>query len=705
MSGAGESMGGEEKAQSAQPAQSEKAAAAEAAKPAGGLMAGMVALLGWVDARLPVIRAWETHMSKYHAPVNFNFWYFFGVLSLLVLVIQILSGIWLTMNYTASAEGAFASIEYIMRDVEWGWLLRYIHSTGASAFFFVVYVHMFRGLMYGSYQRPRELIWIFGMAIYLILVMEGFLGYVLPWGQMSYWGANVIVSLIGSIPIIGEDLLIWVRGDYLISGATLNRFFALHVVALPLVLIALVVLHILALHEVGSNNPDGIEIKQNKGPDGVPLDSVPFHPYYTLFHDLGGVILFLIVFFAVVFFAPEMGGYFLEVANFQEADSLRTPEHVPPVWYYTPFYSMLRAVTVPLFGIDAKFWGLLVMFGAIAIMFFLPWLDRSPVRSMRYKGWYSRVALMLFVVSFFILGVLGVQSVSPAKTLLAQVMTVVYFAYFILMPWYTRVEKTAAPPDRVTGRFITIPQLIGSIALIALLVILPLMWSDRAEAADAGYADLDHVETDFLDKPSLQRGFNTYMNYCVSCHALGYARYERTADDLEIPHELVLRNLVFDGSLIGDRIENTLADDDANAWFGVIPPDLTLIARVRGADWLYTYMRSFYNDPARPFGTNNSLFPNVGMPNVLYALQGDVLCDDHGTGDPAQCDLSHVEGTGALAPAEFDAMTGDLVNFLHYIGEPIRHRREQIGIWVLAFLGVLYLSVALMSREFRKDYH
>ncbi len=686
--------------------ESAAAAGAAAAQPPGRLMAGFMGLVGWLDARLPVVKAWETHMSKYHAPSNFNFWYFFGVLSLAVLVIQILSGIWLTMNYTASAEGAFASIEYIMRDVEWGWLLRYVHSTGASAFFFVVYVHMFRGLMYGSYQRPRELIWIFGMAIYLILVMEGFLGYVLPWGQMSYWGANVIVSLIGAIPIIGEDLLIWVRGDYLISGATLNRFFALHVVALPLVLIALVVLHILALHEVGSNNPDGIEIKRHKGPDGVPLDSVPFHPYYTLFHDLGGVVLFFIVFFAVVFFAPEMGGYFLEVANFQEADSLRTPEHVPPVWYYTPFYSMLRAVTVPLFGIDAKFWGLLVMFGAIAILFFLPWLDRSPVRSMRYKGWYSRVALMLFVVSFFILGVLGTQAVSPAKTLLAQIMTVVYFGYFFLMPWYTRVEKTAQPPDRITGRWISIPQLIGSIVLIALLVVLPLMLvSERAEAAEAGNLDLDHVETDFLDKPSLQRGFNYYMNYCVSCHSLGYARYERTADDLEIPHELVLENLVFDDSLIGDHIRNSLAEDDANEWFGVVPPDLTLISRVRGPDWLYTYLRSFYNDPVRPFGTNNSIFPNVGMPNVLHELQGDVICDDHGTGDPMECSLSHVAGTGGMEPAEFDAMIADMVNFLHYIGEPIRYRRQQMGVWVLLFLGLLYISVALMSREFRKDYH
>ncbi len=666
----------------------------------------LVGLRDWTDARLPIVAAWKKHMSEYYAPKNFNFWYFFGVLSLVVLVLQLITGIWLTMNYTASSEQAFASVEYIMRDVEWGWLLRYLHSTGSSAFFFVVYIHMFRGLMYGSYQKPRELIWVFGMAIYLVLVMEGFMGYVLPWGQMSYWGANVIVSLVGAIPLIGEDLLIWVRGDYLISGATLNRFFALHVVAMPIVLLALVVLHLLALHEVGSNNPDGIEIKNNKGPDGIPVDSVPFHPYYTMYHDLGGIVLFLFVFCAIVFFAPEMGGYFLEIANFQEANPLLTPEHVPPVWYYTPFYSMLRAVTYPLFGIDAKFWGLIIMFSAIAILFVLPWLDKSPVRSMRYKGWYSRVALLSFVVSFLILGVLGTQAVSPAKTLLAQIFTVVYFAYFFAMPWYTRKEKTFPVPERLTGRWISVPQLLGSLLLIALLVVLPLMLaSGSADAAESGNLDLDHVETNFEDKDSLQRGFKYYVNYCLSCHALGYARYERTADDLEIPHFLVMENLVFDDSLIGDLIENSISEDDANAWFGAAPPDLTLIGRVRQADWLYTYLRSFYSDPSRQFGSNNKVFPNVGMPNVLHELQGDVLCDDHGTDDPSQCELSHVTGTGSMSETEFDSAVGDLVNFLYYIGEPIRSRRQEIGIWVLAFLGVLYILVALMGREFAKDYH
>ncbi len=672
----------------------------------GRFMSEMIDLRDWVDARLPIVAAWKKHMSEYYAPKNFNIWYFFGVLSLVVLVIQLLTGIWLTMNYTATAEEAFASVEYIMRDIDYGWLLRYLHSTGSSAFFFVVYIHMFRGLMYGSYQKPRELIWVFGMTIYLVLMAEGFFGYILPWGQMSYWGANVIVSLFGAIPVVGEDLLVWIRGDYLISGATLNRFFALHVVALPIVLLGLVVLHLLALHEVGSNNPDGIEIKRTKGPDGIPLDGVPFHPYYTIYHDLPGVVLFLTVFCAIVFFAPEMGGYFLEVANFQEANPLKTPEHVPPVWYYTPFYSMLRAVTWSGFGMDAKFWGMLVMFSAIAILFTLPWLDKSSVRSMRYKGWYSRIALLVFVVSFIILGVLGTQAVSEAKTLLAQITTAIYFLYFILMPFYTRAEKVAEPPGRVTGRWISIPQFFGSILLLIVLVMLPLMLvAANAEAASAGNLNLKHVETDFGDKNSLQRGFKYYMSYCISCHALGYARYERTADDLDIPHDLVLENLVFDDSLIGDLMENAISEEDAQNWFGAAPPDLTLAGRVHTADWLYTYLKSFYNDPVRPLGANNKIFPNVGMPNVLHELQGNVSCYDHGTGDPAQCELQHVEGTGLMSEEEFDTAIADLVNFLYYIGEPIRDQRQNIGIWVLVFLGVLYILTALMGREFSKDYH
>jgi len=668
----------------------------------GKLVSALVGFRDWVDARLPIVEAWEKHLSKYYAPKNFNFWYFFGILSMFVLVIQLLTGIWLTMNYTPSAEDAFASVEYIMRDVEFGWLLRYMHSTGSSAFFVVVYLHMFRGLMYGSYQKPRELIWVFGMAIYLILVMEGFMGYVLPWGQMSYWGANVIVSLVGAIPIVGDELLVWVRGDFLISGATLNRFFALHVVALPIVLLALVVLHILALHEVGSNNPDGIEIKNNKGPDGIPVDGIPFHPYYTMYHDLGAVVVFLFVFCFIVFFVPEMGGYFLEVANFQEANPLKTPEHVPPVWYYTPFYSMLRAVNYPLFGIDSNFWGLIVMFSAIAILFVLPWLDKSPVKSIRYKGWYSRISLLFFIVSFLILGVLGTQSVSPAKTLLAQIMTVVYFAYFFAMPWYTRKEKTFPVPERVTGRWISFKQIALALFLLGALVFLPL----KAVAAEAGNLSLEHVEVNFDDKDSLQRGWKYYMNYCIGCHSLQYARYERTADDLGIPHDLVLANLIFDGELIGDLIENSLSEQDAEAFFSAAPPDLTLIGRVQSPDWIYTYLTSFYQDEARPFGTNNTIFANVGMPNVLHELQGDVECEIHvDEYGEESCELLRVEGTGSLSEAEFDEVATDIVNFLYYIGEPIRERRKEIGIWVLAFLAILYGFVAVMGKEFRKDYH
>ncbi len=414
----------------------------------------LVGLRDWVDERLPIVRAWDTHMGKYYAPKNFNFWYFFGVLSLVVLVNQLLTGIWLTMSFTPSSEGAFASVEYIMRDVEYGWIIRYMHSTGASAFFAVVYLHMFRGLLYGSYKKPRELVWIFGMLIYLALMAEGFLGYVLPWGQMSYWGAQVIVSLFGAIPVVGDAIVEWVRGDYLISGITLNRFFALHVVAIPIILLALVLLHILALHEVGSNNPDGIEIKKNKDANGIPKDGVAFHPYYTV-HDLQAIVVFLFVFCTILFFFPEMGGYFLEYANFEEANGLKTPAHIAPVWYYTPFYAMLRATTIEWFGGSAKLWGFIVMAGAIAIMFILPWLDRSPVKSWRYKGRLTKIALISFAVVFIFLGYLGAK---PADLVIlgiegkswAQWLTIAYFAFFALMPIYTTIEKTKPVPERVT---------------------------------------------------------------------------------------------------------------------------------------------------------------------------------------------------------------------------------------------------------------
>ena len=403
----------------------------------------------WVDERMPLTETIEFHATKYYAPKNFNFWYYFGILASVVLVMQILTGIWLTMSFVPSAEGAFASVEYIMRDVEYGYLIRYLHSTGASAFFVVVYLHIFRALAYGSYQRPRELIWLIGMAIYLVLMAEGFLGYVLPWGNMSYWGAQVIVSLFGAIPIVGGDLVEWIRGDYLMSGITLNRFFALHVVALPLALIGLVFLHIVALHHVGSNNPDGVDIKKVKDENGIPKDGIPFHPYYTV-HDFQATVGFLIIFCAIVFFAPEMGGYFLEKPNFEQADPLKTPDLIAPVWYYTPFYSMLRASTFPFLGLSAKFWGLVVMFGAILLPAVLPWLDRSKVRSIRYKGWGSKFMLILFVPNFFVLGYLGTIHPSPVATALAQVGTIFYYAYFVLMPWYTSKEKTKTPPERVT---------------------------------------------------------------------------------------------------------------------------------------------------------------------------------------------------------------------------------------------------------------
>ena len=414
------------------------------------LKKNLTSLMGWVDERFPATETFEYHMSRYPAPKNFNFFYYFGVLATVVFVMQILTGIWLTMNYVSSGEGAFASVEFIMRDVEWGWLMRYMHSTGASFFFIVVYLHMYRALMYGSYRGPRELLWLIGMVIFVVLMAEGFAGYLLPWGNMSYWGAQVILSLAGAIPIIGEDILIWVRGDYLISGATLSRMFAIHVILIPLVLAALVFVHIVALHHVGSNNPDGIEIKKNKDKEGIPLDSVPFQPYYTV-HDIHAIVIFLFIFCAVVFFAPEMGGFFLEKPNFVEANPLVTPEHIAPVWYYTPYYSMLRAVTYPFLGIDAKLWGLIVMFAAILIPAALPWLDKSPVKSMRYKGTISKVMLVLLVVSFFVLGYLGVKSPTYERTLMAQVGTLVYFSYFVLMPWYTRVEKTKPEPERVTS--------------------------------------------------------------------------------------------------------------------------------------------------------------------------------------------------------------------------------------------------------------
>ena len=445
--------------------------------------------LAWIDERFPLSVLWKSQVSEYYAPRNFNFWYYFGSLALLVLVNQIVTGIFLTMSYKPDAALAFASVEYIMRDVSWGWLIRYMHSTGASAFFIVVYLHMFRSLLYGSYRNPRELTWMFGVLIFLCLMAEAFFGYLLPWGQMSYWGAQVIVNLFSAIPVIGDDLSLWIRGDYVVSDATLNRFFALHVIAVPLVLIGLVIAHLIALHETGSNNPEGIELKKNIDPKtGHGYDTIPFHPYYTV-KDMFGVAVFLLVFSIIMFFAPEMGGYFLEYNNFVPADSLKTPLHIAPVWYFTPFYSILRATTenvvlylqifvaivaglsflrarssggkiaavviglliiVGMYFLEAKVWGVVLMGVSVLIFLALPWLDHSPVKSIRYKGPIYKIALALFVISFFVLGYLGVQAVTPERTLMAQIFMFIYFGFFVLMPWYSTMDKTKPVPERLS---------------------------------------------------------------------------------------------------------------------------------------------------------------------------------------------------------------------------------------------------------------
>jgi ubiquinol-cytochrome c reductase cytochrome b subunit len=680
----------------------------------------LTGLWQWIDKRLPVQRAWDTHMGKYYAPKNFNFWYFFGVLSLLVLVNQLVTGIWLTMSYTPTAEGAFASVEYIMRDVDYGWLIRYMHSTGASAFFVVVYLHMFRGLMYGSYKAPRELVWIFGMTIYLVLMAEAFMGYVLPWGQMSYWGAQVIVSLFGAIPVVGEDLVQWIRGDYLISGITLNRFFALHVVAMPIVLLALVVLHLLALHEVGSNNPDGVEIKKNKDENGVPLDGVPFHPFYTV-HDLVGVTVFLFVFCFVLFFMPEMGGFFLEYANFEEANNLKTPTHIAPVWYFTPFYAILRAVNFDLGPLDSKFLGLIAMGAAIAILFVLPWLDKSPVKSIRYKGNFSRIALMVFAAAFVILGYLGVKSPTPGRTYLAQICTIIYFAYFIGMPFWTRREKTLPEPTRVQSKGLPLPMVLGGFALFVVLVFVPIKAVGAEGAFKCGAVECDVMEPDLSNKESLQRGAKYFVNYCMGCHSAKFSRYERVADDLGIPHELMLDNLVFSDQRIGELMQISLRPAQAKAWFGVVPPDLSLVARARSPEWLYTYLRNFYKDETRPWGVNNRVFPNVGMPHAMIGAQGllecgpgpklaaggGVLRDNLGNPEVDEHCGALKEGVikGTMTGEEFDRAVYDLVNFMEYMGEPAALKRERMGVFVLLFLSVLFIFTYLLNREYWKGIH
>ncbi|MDA8659837.1 ubiquinol-cytochrome c reductase [Luminiphilus sp.] len=668
--------------------------------------------VGWIDTRLPITRAWNTHMGEYYAPKNFNLWYFFGVFSLLVLVNQLLTGIWLTMNYTPSAEEAFASVEYIMRDVDYGWLLRYMHSTGASAFFIVVYLHMFRAMMYGSYKKPRELLWVFGMMIFIVLMAEAFVGYVLPWGQMSYWGAQVIISLFGAIPVVGEDIVTWIRGDYLLSGITLNRFFALHVVALPIVLLALVVLHILALHEVGSNNPDGVEIKKNKDANGVPLDGIRFHPYYSV-HDIQGIAVFLFFFCAIIFFAPEMSGYFLEFANFEQANGLKTPEHIAPVWYFTPFYSVLRAV-------PDKFWGFVFFAASVAIPFALPWLDRCEVKSWRYRGMINRVMLLLFVVCFLILGVLGVKAPTPERTFLAQICTIFYFAFFLAMPIWSKLDKVKPVPDRVTmDGGVGVIKSLGILAVMGALTVIPLKVVGAESGFDCGTIPCDPITTDAADKPSLQRGAALYTNYCMGCHSLQYSRHNRVARDLGIPEDLYKANLMFDPETkIGALMDNSMDKSNAKKWFGATPPDLTLVSRARQPEWLYTYLRTFYKDDSRPYGVNNKVYPKVGMPHVLMELQGMPECAagpdlangqmDPLTGDAmmaSPCGRLEIAAAGIMSGDEYDSAIYDLVNFLAYTAEPIKLQRQQMGIKVLLFLAIFFVFAWLLSREYWKDVH
>lgn len=745
----------------------------------------LTGLRDWVDDRLPIMRAWNTHMGKYYAPKNFNFWYFFGVLSLLVLVNQLVTGVWLTMSYTPSAEEAFKSVEYIMRDVDYGWLIRYMHSTGASAFFAVVYLHMFRALLYGSYKKPRELIWLFGMVIFVALMAEAFVGYVLPWGQMSYWGAQVIISLFGAIPIVGDDIVQWIRGDFLISGITLNRFFALHVVALPIILLGLVVLHLLALHEVGSNNPDGVDIKKYKDENGVPLDGVAFHPYYSV-HDLQAIAVFLAAFCAILFFAPEMGGYFLEHANFEIANSLKTPEHIAPVWYFTPFYSVLRAV-------PDKLLGFIAFAASVAILFILPWIDKSNVRSFRYKGFVPTLMIGVFAAAFIILGVLGVKAPTPGRTILAQVTTIVYFAFFLTMPfwtnkaysflrfasmWFTALflfyialagfDPSAEHPLYFArlyallnaGLFAVLPFLVSRnqelpepdrvtmdggmgagkvllcIAAIAALSLLPLKAVGAESAFSCGTMDCDHIDVDANNKASLQSGAKMYMNYCMACHGMKYARYERTANDIGVPVELFEGNLKFEGmsgeidgtARIGDLMENAMPEPMAKRWFGAAPPDLTLVARSRGTDWLYTYLRNFYIDPSRPYGVNNKVFKDVGMPHVMLDLQGVTECSpgpvvaknggikrDPLTGEEMlydadgkalnPCGRLAVTEEGAMTAAEYDQAIYDLVNFMAYTAEPMVEERKRLGVYVLLFIALFFVFAYLLNREYWKDVH
>ena len=542
---------------------------------------------------------------------------------------------------------------------------------------------------------------------------EAFLGYVLPWGQMSYWGAQVIISLFGAIPVVGEDLVQWIRGDYLISGITLNRFMSLHVVAIPIILLALVVMHIIALHDVGSNNPDGVSIKKYKDAKGNPIDGIPFFPYFVI-HDLVPIVVFLFVFCVILFFMPEMGGFFLEYANFEIANNLKTPEHIAPVWYFTPFYSMLRAV-------PDKLGGFIVMAAAIAILFVLPWLDRSPVRSIRYKGLFSRVAILMLAAVFIILGYLGVKAPTAARTVLTQICTILYFSYFIGIYFWTRIESTKPEPDRITmDGGIGAWKTIGAILVVATMVILPIK-AVGSEGKSCGTINCDPFEPQLNNDASLQRGAQLAVNYCMGCHSFKYSRWERVADDLNIPHQMMLDNMIFSGQKIGELMDIAMPSDKAKEWFGATPPDLTLVARSRSPEWVYTYLRHFYADPSRPLGVNNKVYKDVGMPHALLDLQGLTECipgsslatnggikRDLLTGEDVldnPCGGYEIIKAGSLSPEEYDAAVFDLVNFLTYVAEPMAEQRKHIGKMVLLFLLLLMVPVMLLNREYWKGIH
>ena len=552
------------------------------------------------------------------------------------------------------------------------------------------------------------------MTIYLALMAEAFLGYVLPWGQMSYWGAQVIISLFGAIPVVGEDIVQWIRGDYLISGITLNRFMSLHVVALPIILIALIVMHIIALHDVGSNNPDGVSIKEHKDKDGNPIDGLPFYPYFVI-HDLVPIVVFLFVFCAVLFFMPEMGGFFLEYANFEIANSLKTPEHIAPVWYFTPYYSMLRAV-------PDKLGGFIIMGAAIAILFVLPWLDRSPVRSMRYKGNISRAALLIFAAVFIILGYLGVKAPTAGRTILAQICTVLYFSYFIGIYFWTKYETTRPEPARITMDGGIGPlKTLGAIGIVALLVVIPIKAVGAESSHACGTIDCEPFEAQLTNDASLQNGAKLAVNFCMGCHSFKYSRWERVANDIGIPNQLMLDNMVFTGQKIGELMDIAMPADSAKEWFGATPPDLTLVARSRKPEWVYTYLLHFYADPSRPLGVNNKVYKDVGMPHALLDLQGlpecapgpvlaanggikrDLMTGEDILDDP--CGNYNIIKAGTMNEEEYKAAVYDLVNFLTYVAEPMAEERKHIGRLVLLFLLLLLVPTVLLNREYWKGIH